>query len=114
MKFLLFLLVLCSGWIHANESIYPADERMHLSSERSRLAIERQRIEQAYAEQMKICWQRFAVNDCLRKVRIQQREALSPLRERELSLNARERALHSREREDRLRDASSQPLEQRQ
>ena len=57
-------------------------------------AVEYERIRQARAgEQVKVaaleaaCYQRFAVNDCLIKVRAQRREVLADLRRQEISLN---------------------------
>ena len=61
-------------------------------------AVERERIRQAHAsEQARVadqeaeCYQRFAVNDCLIKVRAQRREVLADLRRQEISLNDAQR-----------------------
>lgn len=84
-----------------------ADVPARLSSERQRLQAERSAIEQRHEALMRECWQRFAVNDCLREVRRQRHAALDPLQAQELQLNAQERAWRSGQREERLRDKSA-------
>ena len=73
-----------------------------LAQERQQLDEARAVIESAYAMQQRECWQRFAVNDCLREARRQRHAALDPLRAKSLQLNAQERLLRTRQREARL------------
>ncbi len=80
------------------------DVPARIEAERTRLQSERAAIEQAHDNGRRECWQRFAVNDCLRNVRRSQRTALEPLRVRELELNAQERAWRTQQREERLKD----------
>ncbi len=80
------------------------DVPARIDAERTRLQRERAAIEQAHDNDQRQCWQRFAVNDCLRNVRRSQRTALEPLRVRELELNAQERAWRTQQREERLKD----------
>ena len=56
-------------------------------SERERIAAERNAISTLYMQQERDCIQRFATNACVEDVRARRREALAPLRERELNLD---------------------------
>ncbi len=107
---LLLLLTLAIAWgVHAQQAPTPDapaeldDTPARLNAERERLQAQRTHIEQAHDARMRECWQRFAVNDCLRDVRRSRRAALDPLRARELELNAQERAWRTLQREERLR-----------
>ena len=76
------------------------------------LARERVRLEAAFDVEETACRDRFAVNDCLDSVRLRRREALAPLRARELALTEaerRERAAQHR----RAIEAQQQALAQR-
>lgn len=75
-----------------------------LSAARQQLKLQRQAIEQQYEAQQRACWQRFAVNDCLREARRSRHAALDPLRTQDLQLNAQERDWRSRQRDERLRN----------
>ena len=44
------------------------------------------------------CWRRFAVNDCVRKARVERRTAMDQLRQEELLLNEMERQRRTAER----------------
>jgi colicin import membrane protein len=61
-------------------------------------------IELRQQEAARACWQRFAVNDCLIRVRREKRELLEPLRQQMLHLDAAERQLRLDLREKRLQD----------
>lgn len=73
-----------------------------VSQARERIAADRARIAEVLAEQERRCYQRFAVNDCLREARRQQREALAVLRREEIALNAEDRRRREAERVQRL------------
>ena len=69
------------------------------------LAAQRQRIEQGraaarqrYHDDELACWQRFAVNDCLRDARLQRRAVFDMLRRDEQVVNAAERERRTGER----------------
>ena len=62
------------------------------------IAQQRQQIEARQQEAEKACWQRFAVEDCLRNVRAQAREQDNVLRARELQINNEERQEKAAER----------------
>ena len=69
----------------------PADERL-------RLAGERQTITQRFDQEEQACRLRFASTDCLADTRARRREALAPLRERELGLADQNRERRAQER----------------
>jgi hypothetical protein len=75
-----------------------------IADQRERLQSERSAIEQEHAARMRDCWQRFAVNACLREVRRSRHAALDPIRAQELELNAQERAWRTWQRDERLRE----------
>ena len=88
------------------------DVPTRIEVERERLQAERTAIEEAHDARMRECWQRFAVNACLREVRRSRHAALDPIRAQELALNAQERAWRTRQREERLQE--KQPTSERQ
>ena len=57
------------------------------NAERDRIRQTRANHEAMSAKQEAQCYARFAVNDCLIKVRVQRREVLGDLRRQEISLN---------------------------
>ncbi|MGN1056051.1 MAG: hypothetical protein ACI4QS_04955, partial [Comamonas sp.] len=68
-----------------------AQERAEIIAKRAEIEAQKQAAE-------KECWQKFAVESCLRTVRAQAREQDKPLREQELRLNSEERQEKSAER----------------
>lgn len=60
--------------------------------ERARIAVERQQTMERHGREEADCYQRFAVNDCLREVRKRRRVSLEELRRQELILNDERRA----------------------
>lgn len=85
------------------------DTAARIAAERQRLERQRQAIEQDDLSRQRDCWQRFAVNDCLREARRLRHAALDPLRALELDLNAQERAWRTQQRDQRLREKSASP-----
>ncbi len=77
-----------------------------LDQQRAEIAARKQAVMDAHFKMREQCWQRFAVNDCLRDVRRAQRKALEPLQAEQIALNARERSLRLQAREQRLQDKS--------
>ena len=61
------------------------------AAERAEMAQLQQQITQRRTQAEQACWQRFAVEDCLRNVRAQERTEMNQLRERELRINNEER-----------------------
>ncbi len=68
------------------------------AAERARIASERSRIEAAFEQAQRDCYQKFAVSDCLAEVRSKRREALVPLRAQEITLDDAERQRRAAER----------------
>jgi colicin import membrane protein len=66
--------------------------------ERAQLRAERNRLSEAFAEQERSCSQQFLVTACLDDARARRRDALTPLRERELRLDEAERQTKAEQR----------------
>ncbi|MFM8863470.1 MAG: hypothetical protein ACKOFG_00835 [Limnohabitans sp.] len=114
MRLLLLLCGLLLGPLHVRAQPLEAAEDVpaRIAVLRDALIGERQAIEAQHDARQRDCWQRFAVNDCLREVRRSRHAALDPLRTRELDLNAQEREWRTRQREERLQskqNAGQQP-----
>ena len=77
---------------------WPQAARPVDDAERARLAAERQALIDGFAQEELACQQRFFVNDCVEDVRRRRREALAPLRARELELDDVERQQRAAER----------------
>jgi colicin import membrane protein len=91
----LFILLACiwltvAGAQAPNASMDDSDFERVNGSQRSRIHIERDEVKLVFEGAEALCYQRFAVNDCLRKARVVRREALADLRRQEVSLNAQE------------------------
>lgn len=80
---------------HQAELQHGAQQR---AKERQEIAAQRAQIQQRKLEAEKECWQRFAVESCLREVRSKAREQDTVLHERELQLNSAERQEKAAER----------------
>jgi colicin import membrane protein len=82
-----------------------AQESPAATAERARIAAERAHAEATYQAQAKVCWGKFAVNDCLATAKARRREVLADLRRQEVALNDEERrqraAQHQRDIEER-------------
>lgn len=68
-------------------------------AERAQLNAQRRVLTQRFSAEENACQQRFAVTACVDDVRVRRREALAPLRERELRLDEAERMQRAQERE---------------
>lgn len=69
-----------------------------LNAQRTRIQAARAAAMQRFADSEKVCWQRFAVNDCLREASDERRLQLDRLRQEDLALNDLERQLSSAKR----------------
>jgi hypothetical protein len=79
------------GWLLPLVGLAAGDERAAILAERqAQLA--------RFAAEERACASRFVVNACLDDVRLRRREALEPLRERELQLDQSERLKRAEER----------------
>ncbi|MEG0921397.1 MAG: hypothetical protein RSG22_08310 [Comamonas sp.] len=81
-------LLLACVWTSAQAASVGAAER---AAARAQITKERSENDKQLQENEKICYQRFAVTDCLKKVRSQSNEQERALRQRELAINAQER-----------------------
>lgn len=82
-----FLLLAAAGLCHAQTQVSAPSA----ADERARIRHERQVVEQAQAQAEAACYQRFAVEDCLRQARQTARKAQTELRQQEAVINEAER-----------------------
>lgn len=80
------------------QSTEPDDFAGRAVQERARIAAERDMLQQRLPDEERACYQRFAVNDCLRQTRRAHRRALADLRRQELAINEQERQRQGAER----------------
>lgn len=78
-----------------------------IESERSHIQAERAYEEARYQTEEAACYARFAVTDCIRKLRVQRRDALDKLRRREVVLNDAQRQQKAREQIEAIKERSS-------
>jgi colicin import membrane protein len=76
--------------------------------ERSRIQAERALAEATYEREEAACYERFAVTDCIRKVRKLRREVLDRLRKQEVVINANERKRKALDQLERIKEKSSE------
>ena len=88
---------------HALDEALPLD----IVDQRSRIQADRTREEGKYQTQELACYAKFAVNDCLREVRVRRREALDKLRRQDIAINDAERKRKSLEQIERINEKSS-------
>lgn len=80
---------------------------LDIGPERGRIQAERAREEARYEQEETACYARFAVTDCLGKVRVHRREVLDDLRRQEVMLNDAERKRKALEQIERIQEKSS-------
>jgi colicin import membrane protein len=80
--------------------------------ELDRIQAERRQQEARYAREEAACYQRFAVNDCLREVRAKLRLVMEDLRRQEIAVNDEQRRLKGVEEIQRLDEKSSLKAQQ--
>jgi len=104
------LITLASLWLSAAsvmaQPIGEEDFGHWAQQERDRIAAEREMLERRWFDGERACYQRFAVNDCLRQARRQHRAALADLRRQEVLINDEER---QRQATERLRHLEQKP-----
>lgn len=83
-----------------------------VARERSRIEAERRREDARFAGEEAACYQRFAVNDCLREVRVRRRAAFEDLRRQEIELNDAQRRSRAAEQLRRIEDKMSPRAQQ--
>jgi colicin import membrane protein len=87
----LFLLV----GVHAQSTVPSSPDQV--AAERARIEAERTRLREGVAKDEAACYQRFAVNDCLRGVHTRARAPMEELRRQEILLNDAERQRQTQE-----------------
>jgi colicin import membrane protein len=87
-----------------------AQDAREIAAERQRIQDERSRIEAAFLDEQKDCYQRFAVTGCIQAARARRREVMSDLRRQEIGLNDLERKQRTAER---LRELEDKEVQQR-
>ena len=114
MKHLLSLFCLCA--LGAAQAQLPAAyDPAFDARERSRIETERAAAVQRYGGEEADCYQRFAVNDCLREVRKRRRVVLEEIRRQEVILNDAQRAAVTAEQQSRIEQRQAErvdPVEQ--
>lgn len=101
-----FALAPLALWLALTSTLLPAQslvgEPEFIRVQRETIAQERQVVMSTYEQAAKACWQKFAVNACLRDARKARRAALEPLRQQDLVLNTQERLWRTEQRDLRL------------
>lgn len=80
------------------QSLPEAQFNAWVQRERDQIAEEKAAIEKRYHDAGFTCWQRFAVNDCLKDARRRRRAEMAPVTKTELAVNAAQRDYETRER----------------
>ncbi len=93
-----------------SENAIQFSELETIESQRFVLAQEKKAVLDRFQEASKACWRQFAVNDCLFKARQQKYQGLTPLDQREMTLNERQRLLKEAARLERLNGKSIESL----
>lgn len=91
------------AWVLACAIAIGAASAREPGGERDALTRERSRLQARFAAEEAACRDRFAVNACRDEVRERRREALEPLRERELALDEADRRERAAERRRAIR-----------
>ena len=84
-----------------------------MQAERADIAAQRARAEAGYAAERKACYQKFAVNDCLRDASARHRQVLAELRRREIALDNAERKQQAVERQAELQQKAADAAHKR-
>jgi colicin import membrane protein len=108
-KGLIPCLWLCFGLGAQAQLTVPISETQ-ANAEQARISSAREALEARYATEESGCYQRFAVNDCLREVRVRKRVSMESLRRQEIVLSdvkRKTRALeHSKQAEEKASPAA--------
>ncbi len=104
-RFFLYGLMVLAGFALAQEPDA-------LQTELDRIQAERVRQEANFAQQEAACYQRFAVNDCLRRVKAARRPVMEDLRRQEVAIQDERRRLRGIEQLQRLEEKASSEVQQ--
>ncbi len=92
---------------HATSCATSLETLTAIEAQRQVLAQDKKIIFDQFQTASKLCWQKFAVNDCLANARREKYQQLAPLDAREIELNTRQRELKEFERQQRLSDKAT-------
>ncbi len=107
-RYCLTIVLLCAPLLwHATSHATSLETLTTIEAQRQLLAQDKKIIFDQFQTASKLCWQKFAVNDCLANVRREKYQQLAPLDAREIELNARQRELKEFERQQRLSDKAT-------
>ena len=101
-SFLLVVFALCA---QAQLAVPISDTQAQ--AEQKRIHREREKLEVQTSAQEVVCYQRFAVNDCLREFRVRKRVGMDALRQQEIVLNDAKRKTRDMERSEQAQDKNS-------
>ena len=101
-SFLLVVFALCA---QAQLAVPISDTQAQ--AEQKRIHREREKLEVQTSAQEVVCYQRFAVNDCLRELRVRKRVEMDALRQQEIVLNDAKRKTRDMERSEQAQDKNS-------
>ena len=79
-----------------------------MAKERTQLSAQRRAILAEFEARSQVCWQTFAVNDCIAKARRVRRADLAPIRQAELALNEQERLWRTQQRNERVQNKQAE------
>lgn len=105
------LLALLCGPALAQTQAAPHEHAMQ--AERADIAAQRTKAEAGYAAERKACYQKFAVNDCLRGASARHRQIVAELRRREIALDDAERKQQAAERQAELQQKAADAARKR-
>lgn len=99
---------LLSCWLSAVSAQAIDDVPAAIAKEREVLSAKRSAILAEFEARSQVCWQKFAVNDCLIQARRVRRADLAPIRQAELALNVQERQWRTQQRNERLQNKQTE------
>lgn len=105
---LLFFCAVTTQALAAGQDVgIEASSPLSNDAERNRIESERALAEAAYQRQETVCYERFAVTDCIRQLRRSRREVFDRLRLQEIEINAAERKRKALDQLERIKEKSS-------
>ncbi|MDB5848938.1 MAG: hypothetical protein JWP29_2690 [Rhodoferax sp.] len=110
---ILMVLSVLSALVAAPVQAQPSENMLgglNVDAERSRIDAERKEVEARFKREEAVCYQKFAVNDCINKSSAVRRVALADLRRQEISLNDAERKRKGAEQVQRMEEKEKIPV----
>jgi hypothetical protein len=101
------LLAALAGLADAQTVVPEGPQQDGMVAQRARISAERTRLEAGFAAENAVCYEKFAVNNCLDKISARRRQAMAELRRQEILLNDEERKRRGEEQIRKTREKSS-------